>query len=375
MDENAPPSQKHVKRRKPLRNRFKRTKNDERRSQIALREEERVLKLIPSNVQQAPATLETLKSVDAPGWTLSGTEQEDTLQFCILRFDPPTVVRSVTVSSDLTWYAHVLGKVVLRPNVVIQSLPAKVSSETSAFIDDREEIVLGQKSYAKTVRRSDCALICSRNSSSLRRCPSCSKYRSQLFVERSREAKKSANRTSHDSHVNFRCLNPSEKDERMRNLGKAKRAEKQRNVRLRDLLLKKIEEEGVALTQKDSDDISSVLSDVSPLVKNFSEGSILRIFWEQQVKYNSLKDRRQMRWHPLLIRFALNLKYSSTSAYRAVRESGLISLPSERTLRDYTHWAPIRDGPQVEVLQHIKRTIGLDGMSTSEKHFALGMVL
>ena len=361
MDENAPPSQKHVKRRKPLRNRFKRTKNDERRSQIALREEERVLKLIPSNVQQAPATLETLKSVDAPGWTLSGTEQEDTLQFCILRFDPPTVVHSVTVSSDLTWYAHVLGKVVLRPNVVIQSLPAKVSSEsvlrqilmtvqsaqlcpgnpeehfvqllerkggktcgrageTSAFIDDREEIVLGQKSYAKTVRRSDCALICSRNSSSLRRCPSCSKYRSQLFVERSREAKKSANRTSHDSHVNFRCLNPSEKDERMRNLGKAKRAEKQRNVRLRDLLLKKIEEEGVALTQKDSDDISSVLSDVSPLVKNFSEGSILRIFWEQQVKYNSLKDRRQMRWHPLLIRFALNLKYSSTSAYTVLYE-------------------------------------------------------
>ena len=190
MDENAPPSQKHVKRRKPLRNRFKRTKNDERRSQIALREEERVLKPIPSNVQQAPATLETLKSVDAPGWTLSGTEQEDTLQFCILRFDPPTVVRSVTVSSDLTWYAHVLGKVVLRTNVVIQSLPAKVSSKsvlrqilmtvqsvqlcpgnpeehfvqllerkggktcgragetsTSAFIDDREEIVLGQKSY------------------------------------------------------------------------------------------------------------------------------------------------------------------------------------------------------------------------------------
>ncbi len=29
---------------------------------------------------------------------------------------------------------------------------------------------------------------------------------------------------------------------------------------------------------------------------------------------NSLKDKRQMRWHPLVIRFALNLKYMSSSA-------------------------------------------------------------
>ena len=248
MDENAPPPQKHIKKRKPLRSRFKRTKNDERRLQAAQSSEERVLQPVSSNMQQPPATLETLKTVDLPGWTLSKTEQEDTVQFCILRSDPPTVVRSVTVSADLTWYAHVLGRVVPRANVVIQSLPAKVSSNSSllhvlltiqlarlcpgnpeedfvqllerkggqargrsgdmsAFVDDKEEIVLGEKSYPKTVRRCDCGLICPCNSSSLQRCPSCSKYRSQLFVERSREAKKSVNRTNHDSHVPYRCLN------------------------------------------------------------------------------------------------------------------------------------------------------------------------
>lgn len=190
---------------------------------------------------------------------------------------------------------------------------------------------------------------------------------------KSREAKKGDNWTSHDSHVPFQCLDPTEKDERMRNLGKAKRAEKLQSARLRELLKKKIDDEGITLTEKDSDDVTSILSDVSPLVKSFSEGSIQRIFWDQQEKYNSLKDRRQMQWHPLLIRFALNLKYASTSAYRAVRGSGLISLPSERTLRDYTHWTSIRDGPQVEVLQHIKRTIALDEMSPSEKHFALSI--
>lgn len=244
MDENAPLSRKAIKKRKPLRSRFKRTKNDERRSQAAQSQsgEERVLQPMPTNVQQPPATLEILKTVDPPGWTLSRTEKEDAVQFCILGSDPPTVVRSVTVSADLTWYAHILGKVVPRANVVIQSLPAKANSKSSllhillaiqlarlcpgnpeeqfvrllerkggkacgrsgditAFVDDKEEIVVGEMSYPKTVRRCDCGLICPRNSSSLQRCPSCSKYRSQLFVERSREAKKSINRTNHDSHV------------------------------------------------------------------------------------------------------------------------------------------------------------------------------
>ena len=416
MDENAPPSQKSAKRRKPLRSHFKRTKNDERRSQAARSQiaEERVLQPVSTNVQQPSATLETLKTVDPPGWTLARTEKEDTIQFCIMRSDPPTVVRSLTVSADLTWYAHILGGVVPRSNAVIQSLPAKANSESSllhilstvqsarvcpgnpeeqfvrllerkggkacgrsgdicAYVDDKEEIVVDEKSYATTVRRSDCGLICSRNSSSLQRCPSCSKYRLQLFVERSREAKKSVNRTNHDSNVPYGCLTPSEKDERMRNLEKAKRAEKQKNTRLRELLQKEIGDKCVALVEKDSDDITALLSDVSPLVeKTFPKGSVQRIFWEQ-AKYNTLKDSRQMRWHPLLIRFALNLKYSSTSAYRAVRDSGLISLPSERTLRDYTHWVSIKDGPQVEVLRHIKKTIDLEKMSVSEKHFALSM--
>ena len=43
-----------------------------------------------------------------------------------------------------------------------------------------------------------------------------------------------------------------------------------------------------------------------------------------------------MRWHPLVIWFALNLKYLSGTAYQAIRQRGMISLPSECTLSDYT---------------------------------------
>ena len=53
-------------------------------------------------------------------------------------------------------------------------------------------------------------------------------------------------------------------------------------------------------------------------------------------------DSRQIRWHPALIRWCLHLKFISSGAYRAIRNSGVLTLPSERTLRDYTHW--IRSG-------------------------------
>ena len=39
----------------------------------------------------------------------------------------------------------------------------------------------------------------------------------------------------------------------------------------------------------------------------------------------------------------------STACYNAIRTSGLISLPSERILRDYTHWIKAGVGFSAEV--------------------------
>ena len=113
--------------------------------------------------------------------------------YCMLRSDPPTVIRSVTVSSDLYWYVHVFGKVVPRSNSVIQTLLVKVCAESSllqilttiqsakvcpgnpeeqfvhlfeqklcvrptynsAYLDNKEEIFVGNTKYHQTVRRSD----------------------------------------------------------------------------------------------------------------------------------------------------------------------------------------------------------------------------
>ena len=56
------------------------------------------------------------------------------------------------------------------------------NEQVAAFLDDRNEVVSGGTSYFKTVRRCDCEVLCSADTTNLRRCPCCKKYRSQLHV-------------------------------------------------------------------------------------------------------------------------------------------------------------------------------------------------
>ena len=50
------------------------------------------------------------------------------------------------------------------------------------------------------------------------------------------------------------------------------------------------------------------------------------------------QNKRQIRWHPVIIRWALYLHYKSSGAYETLRKSGVIGLPTTRTLRDYRHF-------------------------------------
>ena len=143
-------------------------------------------------------------------------------------------------------------------------------------------------------------------------------------------------RVSHDSHVNICHLTKEETEERLRNVQKEKKSLMAKNQRLQQ----KIQKDGVTLTSDENNKILSLMNETSADATNFPQDSFQSILWNEQLKYNSLKDKRQMRWHPLLIRFALSIKYASSAAYQQVTKLGFLALPSERTLRDYTHWCP-----------------------------------
>lgn len=94
---------------------------------------------------------------------------------------------------------------------------------------------------------------------------------------------------------------------------------------------------GEQLQNADNDEIMKLASDCKDsALQQFPSGSFQHIFFEQQMKFNSLKAKSSMRWHPSIIRWCLFIKSKSAKAYDGMRS--FLNLPSNRTLYDYSHY-------------------------------------
>ena len=96
--------------------------------------------------------------------------------------------------------------------------------------------------------------------------------------------------------------------------------------KLRDMD-KEIQLSSVQLDEDLTNDINKIMSD------NLHNASpFMTVFWQEQVKYFKQGLRR---YHPMIIRFCLSVAANSGAAYDELRNSGILCLPSRRTLRDY----------------------------------------
>ena len=80
----------------------------------------------------------------------------------------------------------------------------------------------------------------------------------------------------------------------------------------------------------------------------------LKMFWSEQRKA-FVKQKGGMRWHPMLIRFAILIHSQSPAAYNMLRQTGALKLPGESTLRDYTNAIHPQDGFNGEIVQEVKK--------------------
>lgn len=104
----------------------------------------------------------------------------------------------------------------------------------------------------------------------------------------------------------------------------------------KERITKCIDSEGVHVSAELNSDLKSLLETYSSSVlTNHGKDSFETIFWQQQLSASSMKNKKSIRWHPLIIKWCLYLHYRSSGAYEVLRSSGLIHLPSGRTLRDY----------------------------------------
>ena len=113
--------------------------------------------------------------------------------------------------------------------------------------------------------------------------------------------------------------------ERLRNTQKEKRSLKAKCTCLSGKLRRIVKKEGIRVSSEDSEDLSQMMDELSPMVdQDFNRESPQYLLWQEQLKYNNLKKKQQMCWHPFIIRFALNLLYSSRAAYHAMTSTGFL---------------------------------------------------
>ena len=93
----------------------------------------------------------------------------------------------------------------------------------------------------------------------------------------------------------------------------------------------------------------------------------MKLFWEEQQKYLHASSPNSVRYHPMIIKFCLNLAAKSSSTYSDLRYdsktgSGVLVLPSLRTLRDYKNYIrPTRGFNHAIINDLAKKTVLFSG--------------
>ena len=233
-----------------------------------------------------------------------------------------------------------------------------------ASLDEYAPVRLNGKTYAKTIRTTACQLLVRDGS----KCVPCKNYRDTLRTMYNRWSKRaSAVMTETSSHTNERFLTTPERKAKMQKMRKRIRGAEQ-TVQQLTAKIEALMKHGESIDSAMHTDILSIMTDKTDEIrKTYAEGSFSRLFWEEQLRAASHKDPRQVRWHPLIIRWCLNLKLMSSSAYHAFRTAGFIKLPCERTLRDYTNYFESKPGFQLEVNKQLVKESRVKTLTEAKK--------
>ena len=116
--------------------------------------------------------------------------------------------------------------------------------------------------------------------------------------------------------------------------------------------------------QKHSQPVNKELnSDLVTIFKNSHQKNVpdfMKLFWQEQQKYINSTSASSVRYHPMIIKFCLALHAKSASAYNELRydsknNTGVLVLPSERTLRDYKNYIRPKRGFNDQIVDDLRK--------------------
>ena len=119
-----------------------------------------------------------------------------------------------------------------------------------------------------------------------------------------------------------------------------------------------------------SDTLHSNLVEILKTNSHPNTNSFGKVFWQEQLK-NLEATPNGRRWHPLIIKWCLYLHHMSSGAYKILQKSNCLVLPSDRTLRDYTHFINNKPGFSTEIDHQLIEETKLTSLKDHEKYVCL----
>ena len=258
-----------------------------------------------------------------------------------------------------TWYGVCVGNHEEEYQGMVNVGLSDLTSGIQAYKEGNFGAVRDDVTYTSTIRAVKCMLLCKRL-----RCQSCSAYRGSLRKKKWREAKEVRSASLISSKKNHSQMTKEELIAKLAERTSQAKSLTTANEKMACQIDKLIVSNGHVLNDVGNTDMLGLMNECDAQVrKDWSDpNSFQRLFWEQQLQYNKAKSKTSMRWHPTMLRWCMYLKSKSSKAYEAMSQSGFISLPSARTLFDYTHYIPSRCGfvPETFIdLQNLAKKKGM----------------
>ena len=115
----------------------------------------------------------------------------------------------------------------------------------------------------------------------------------------------------------------------------------------------------------------TLIQNFETLKEVFPEGSSIRLLFEQQVKQGKLKSAKQMKWHPIVIRWCMGLYHTSPAAYDFIKRSSFLALPHKTTLLDYSIYTTPKSGFNCDVIERLYQEINCLSLKPHQKNVSL----
>ena len=317
-----------------------------------------------------------------PSWKYTNTPNGFSLYYVHLENSvsdeqPPVAISHVIAISDGSWQLWIWGQLVVRDTVpALQQLPDALDvsslkclvstlqttptcrgiqrnlimqlSKSEVDLDSLPQLAVVGSQYRS---RRCCTLL---DGGDIDLCRGCKTLKHHLQVNFARQQKKENAADTPPKNTPNVALSTPQKLAKLATLAREKHAALRKVSQLQDRIAALTAESGIVVNKEMDADLKAIMNlETEKVYSTFPEDSFQHLFWKQQVMAHSATGPQQRRWHPLLIKWCLNLRMMSSAAYHNLRTSGMLQLPSERTLRDYSNVIKSGDGFHMDVLKQL----------------------